>query len=55
MTQTFLRNQPNLTIPLVREMQLLNQPMDKTYFLLMSRAEGKPLSMVWHTLSEKQR
>ncbi|KAG9228497.1 hypothetical protein BJ875DRAFT_389286, partial [Amylocarpus encephaloides] len=51
-TQNFLRNQPSSTIPLVKEMQLLTKPTDKTYLPLMSRAEGKTLAEVWDTLSE---
>jgi hypothetical protein len=45
MTQKFLRNQPGLTIPLLREIRLLSQPTDKTYLLLMSRAEGRRFLM----------
>jgi hypothetical protein len=54
MTQMFLQNQlgPNLTIPLVKDMQLINKPTEKTYLLLMSKAEGRPLAKFWHTLSE---
>jgi hypothetical protein len=38
--QKFLHDQPDLKTPLVDRIELLSQPTDKTYLLLMSRAEG---------------
>jgi hypothetical protein len=35
-------------------MELFSKPADKTYLLLMSRAEGQPLSDVWFTLRPEQ-
>jgi hypothetical protein len=59
MTQKFLRSQlgSGFDIPLCREMHRINQPTEKTYLLLMSRAEGEPLQNVWYTLTmeEKER
>jgi hypothetical protein len=54
-TQQFLRNQPGLTIPLISRMELLNEPADRTYLLLMSRAKGQPLDTIWFSLSEEKR
>jgi hypothetical protein len=53
-TQEFLRNQPSLDIPLVKEMRklrLLSALMDKVDLTLMSRAQGVGLDKIWHTLS----
>ncbi|EPE35657.1 Protein kinase-like (PK-like) [Glarea lozoyensis ATCC 20868] len=54
-TQQFLRNQPGLSIPLLKRMELLNEPGDKTYLLLMSRSKGIPLEAMWHTLSDEKK
>lgn len=54
-TQEFLRNQPNLDIPLIKEMRKLNAPTDKVDLTLMSRAQGVGLDTIWHTLSPKQK
>ncbi|EHK98208.1 hypothetical protein M7I_5973 [Glarea lozoyensis 74030] len=55
-TQKFLRAQPNLkNIPLVKKMELLSEPTDKTQFVVMSRAEGKPLGDLWFGLSQDQK
>ena len=53
-TQMFLRNQlgSNSKLPLVNDMQLINKPTERTYLLLMSRAEGSPLGNSFHTLSD---
>jgi hypothetical protein len=51
-TQEFLRSQSGLSIPLISQMELLSRPTDKTYLLLMSRAESVPLSTTWPNLSE---
>jgi aminoglycoside phosphotransferase (APT) family kinase protein len=55
MTQKFLRSQPGLKIPLVKKMELLSEPTDKTHFVVMSRAEGMPLSHLWLDLEEPER
>jgi hypothetical protein len=54
-TQEFLRNQPNLNIPLVKEMRKLSAPTDKVDLTLMSRAQGVGLDKIWHTLSSEQK
>lgn len=54
MTQEFLRNQPGLTIPLVKEMRKLNAPTDKIDLTMMSRIDGVGLDTIWHTLTEEQ-
>lgn len=54
-TYRWLRSQPGLEIPLLDRMELLSKPTDKTYLLLMSRAEGEPLSETWFTLSPEQK
>jgi len=54
-TQEFLRNQPNLSIPLISEMRKLNSPSDKIDFTLMSRAQGVALNTIWDTLSSEQK
>lgn len=54
-TQEFLRHQPNLNIPLIKEMRRLSAPTDKVHITLMSRVEGKPLHEVWDTLSPGQK
>ncbi|EPE34618.1 Protein kinase-like (PK-like) [Glarea lozoyensis ATCC 20868] len=55
MTQKFLRDQlgPGSDIPLLRHIQLIHEPEEKTYLYLMSRAEGAPLHKLWPTLSQK--
>ena len=54
-TQEFLRNQrPRLDIPLLKEMRRLSEPTDKVHITLMSRAQGKPLSEIWNTLTLDQ-
>lgn len=55
MTQRFLRQQPNLTIPLVKEMHRLSQPTDQIHFTLFSRAQGDTLDSVWNTLTPQQK
>jgi len=55
MTQEFLRNQPGLSFPLVKEMRLLSSPTDKVHITLMSRAQGVTLESIWHTLNKKRR
>ncbi|KAL9104128.1 MAG: hypothetical protein Q9163_000875 [Psora crenata] len=55
MTQQFLRNQPSLNIPLVKEMRRLSEPTDKIHFTLMSRAPGVRLDLLWPTLTRKQK
>jgi hypothetical protein len=54
-TQQFLRNQPSLNIPLVKEMRRLSEPTDQIQFTLMSRAQGVPLDLIWQTLSLEQK
>ncbi|KAH8596247.1 hypothetical protein B0O99DRAFT_510003 [Bisporella sp. PMI_857] len=54
-TQEFLRNQPSLTIPLIKEMRKLSAPMDKVDLTLMSRAPGITLDRIWHTLTPGQK
>jgi len=54
-TQEFLRNQPSLDIPLIKEMQKLSAPADKIDLTLMSRAQGVGLDTIWHTLSTEQK
>jgi len=55
MTWEFLIKQPNLTIPLVKEMRMLTEPADPIQFRLISRAQGKGLGSVWKTLSPEQK
>jgi hypothetical protein len=55
MTQEFLRGQPGLDLPLVKEMRKLSAPTDKVELTLMSRAEGVGLDTIWHTLSLQQK
>ncbi|KAI4113919.1 MAG: hypothetical protein LQ338_008093 [Usnochroma carphineum] len=55
MTQQFLRDQPSLNIPLVKEMRRLSGPTDKIHFTLMSRAQGVSLDSVWATLTAEQK
>jgi hypothetical protein len=55
MTQEFLRSQPGLDIPLVKEMRRLSEPTDKVHLVLMSRAEGETLDKAWPTLSEEEK
>jgi hypothetical protein len=54
-TQKLLSSQPGFSIPLISRLELLSQPTDKTYLLLMSRDEGQPLSRIWRSLSTDQR
>jgi hypothetical protein len=54
-THRWLRSQPGLNIPLLDRMELLSKPTDKTYLLLMSRAEGEPLSDLWYELQPEQK
>ncbi|KAL9616449.1 MAG: hypothetical protein Q9160_008680 [Pyrenula sp. 1 TL-2023] len=55
MTQQFLRGQPALKIPLIKEMRLLSNPTDQIQFTLMSRAQGVRLNDIWHTLTPTQK
>jgi len=55
MTQKFLRAQPGLTIPLVKEMRSLSKPTDQIYFTLMSRAQGVTLYSILGTLTPEQK
>jgi len=55
MTQQFLRAQLCLSVPLVKEMRLLNDPADKIHFTLMSRAQGETLYSIWGTLTPEQK
>jgi hypothetical protein len=52
MTQEYLRNVPNLNIPLIKEMRLLSEPEDQIHLTLMSRVEGEPLIDIWGKLSQ---
>lgn len=54
-TQEFLRQQPGLDLPIVKEMRKLSAPTDKVQITLMSRAEGERLDMIWTTLSPEQK
>ncbi|KAF8851612.1 hypothetical protein BDZ45DRAFT_561039, partial [Acephala macrosclerotiorum] len=54
-TQEFLRNQPSLDIPLIKEMRKLNAPTDKIDLTIMSRVQGVGLDTIWHTLSLEQK
>jgi hypothetical protein len=54
-TQEFLRNQPSLDIPLIKEMRKLSAPTDKVDLTLMSRAQGVGLDTIWHALSPEQK
>lgn len=54
-TQEFWRSQPNLGIPLVKEMRKLSSPTDKVDLTLMSRAQGVVLETIWETLSPEQK
>lgn len=53
-TQKFLREQPNNTIPLVT-MLALDKPDDKFRLTLMSRAEGEPLACLWPNLTAEEK
>ena len=44
-----------MTIPLVKEMQLLSKPNDTIQFTLMSRAQGVTLLSIWDTIKPEQR
>lgn len=55
MTQEFLRKQPGLSIPLVKEMRLLSEPTDPVIITLMSRVPGVGLDTIWFTLSPEQK
>ncbi|KAH0847630.1 hypothetical protein AYO21_02938 [Fonsecaea monophora] len=55
MTWKFLHEQPGLTIPLPKQMQLLSDPEDPIQFTLISRAPGVHLSAIWHTLTPEQK
>jgi hypothetical protein len=55
MTQEFLRAQPGLTVPLIKEMRSLSGPTDKIHFTLMSRAQGVTLDSIWSTLTPEQK
>jgi hypothetical protein len=54
-TYEFLRSQQGLKILLIKKMEILSQPNDKTYILCMSRAEGGPLANTWRILSDVQK
>ncbi|EPE35019.1 Protein kinase-like (PK-like) [Glarea lozoyensis ATCC 20868] len=54
-TYRWLRSQSGLDIPLLDRMEVLSKPTDKTYLLLMSRAEGEPLTNLWHKLLPEQK
>lgn len=54
-TLKFLHKQPNLTIPLPREIHSLSQATDPIYFTLESRVPGDPLMQVWPTLSKEEK
>ena len=54
-SQEFLRNQPSLNIPLIKEMRKLSAPTDKVDLTLMSRAQEVGLDTIWGTLSLEQK
>lgn len=55
MTWEFLQKQPDLNIPLVKEMRILNDPAESIQFTLISRAQGQTLESIWPTLSPEQK
>ncbi|KAH6694969.1 hypothetical protein BKA61DRAFT_584088 [Leptodontidium sp. MPI-SDFR-AT-0119] len=55
MTQEFLRRQPGMTIPILKEMTILSAPTDKVLLTLMTRAQGVRLDTIWNTLSTEQK
>ncbi|OAP55023.1 hypothetical protein AYL99_10723 [Fonsecaea erecta] len=54
-TWKFLKEQPGLDIPLVKEMIPLSDPQETLQFTLISRAQGKMLSAIWPKLSPEQK
>ncbi|KAK5047068.1 hypothetical protein LTR84_007010 [Exophiala bonariae] len=54
-TWKFLREQPGLNIPLVKEMKRFTDPEDPIQFTLISRAPGVELASIWYTLSPEQK
>ncbi|TVY38148.1 hypothetical protein LOCC1_G007157 [Lachnellula occidentalis] len=55
MTQVFLRNQPNLTIPLPKKYLRVSEPTDPIHFTIISRAQGVGLDTIWDNLSLEQK
>ncbi|KUJ21281.1 uncharacterized protein LY89DRAFT_552705, partial [Mollisia scopiformis] len=55
MTQEFLRQQPGLKTPIIKEMRVLSEPTDKVVLTLMSRVQGVSLMDVWLTLPPKEK
>ena len=53
-TQQFLRAQPGITIPLVKEMRSLSARTDEIYLTLMSRSQGERLLDVVDSLSMEE-
>ena len=54
-TQEFLRNQPGLNIPILKEMRKLSAPTDKVDLTLMSRAQVQDLLSLCHNLTSEQK
>ena len=54
-TLKFLHKQPDLTIPLPKEIQSLSQTTDPIYLTLESRVPGDTLMEVWPTLSQEEK
>jgi hypothetical protein len=55
MTWKFLHEQPGHSIPLLTKMIRLTDPEDPIQFTVVSRAPGKELASIWHTLSSEQK
>ncbi|KAF2231093.1 kinase-like protein [Viridothelium virens] len=54
-TQEYLRNAPNVKVPVLECMMILGDPQAQVRLTLMTQAQGQTLSSVWHTLSAEQK
>jgi hypothetical protein len=55
MTLKFLHKQPNLTIPLPKEIRTLSESTDSIYLTLESRVSGDTLMLVWPALNQEEK
>ncbi|KAI9701343.1 MAG: hypothetical protein M1820_006565 [Bogoriella megaspora] len=54
-TQEYLRNAPNVNVPVLERMMILGDPQAEIRFTLMTQAQGQTLLSIWHTLSAEQK
>ncbi|KAI9659582.1 MAG: hypothetical protein M1821_001841 [Bathelium mastoideum] len=54
-TQEYLRNAPNVKVPVLERMMILGDPQAQIRFTLMTQAQGQTLHSIWHTLSAEQK